>query len=288
VATERLDVLVKLVRLLAHLAISPQIGERIAVAPEAASLLRLLQAHRVDGDDELQLNVVSAVTNLSYYVVEGSQLLASHEALCIALVPALTVPHPEGQVEAARALGNLSRLGDARQTICRVRVHEALLLLLDHSSSHVAEAACGALINLAADPPTRTALLEVGAPAKLAALLLWLLSSPAPPPGQSEQLVSDIGAALLAAKTLCNLCCGCSANPLDARLTCELETRLADPMPASWHSEAGSALIAEWPQAASLLLQLVARLPAADEGAFADGEEYEAAPLDEYEELPLK
>jgi hypothetical protein len=298
-------VLVKLVRLIAHLAISPHIGERIATAPASLALLRLLQGTRVTGDDELHLNVVSAVTNLSYYLVDGSLLLRSHEMLCMALVPALTFPNAEGQVEAARALGNLSRLPEARHTICRVRVHEALLLLLDHSSSHVAEAACGALINLAADPPMRAALIEVGGAAKLAGLLLYLLS-PAPPvpagvdeAAAAEAIASDVGAALLAAKTLCNLCCGVSVNPLDTTLTCELRARLVEPRPAAWRLAADSApLLAEWPQAAALLLELVGRLPTADdgadgafgeEGAFADeGDEYEAALVDEYEMLPVR
>ena len=43
-AVDRIDVLVKLIRLLAHLSISPKIGEAIASAPEVASLLHVLQA----------------------------------------------------------------------------------------------------------------------------------------------------------------------------------------------------------------------------------------------------
>ena len=41
-------------------------------------------------------------------------------------------------------------------------MHEALLLLLDHSDSALLEAACGVLINLAADPPHAAALLSCG------------------------------------------------------------------------------------------------------------------------------
>ena len=43
---------------------------------------RFVQAFSMEGQEELQLNAVSAVTNLSYYVVEGSALLQSHGALC--------------------------------------------------------------------------------------------------------------------------------------------------------------------------------------------------------------
>lgn len=288
-AAERVDVLVKLVRLLAHLAITPEIGEAIAVAAESVGLLRVLQTYSMEREEELELNVVSAITNLSYYLVDGSQLLANHEELAIALVPVLTFPNPEGMVEAARALGNLSRLAEARQTLCRVRVHEALLLLLDHTSSQVSEAACGALINLAADPETRQVLLENGAAIRLADLLLTLLSPPAPGEAGGEPAPSDVGAALLSAKTLCNLCCGCATNPLDAALTAELEQRLSGgASPPAWrglvHESDVASLLSEWPQAATLLLQLLGRLPAADEPNFAEDEEYEESPL---EELPM-
>lgn len=285
---ERIDVLVKLVRLLAHLAITPSIGEAIAVSSESIVLLRLLQAISMDKEEELELNVVSAITNLSYYIIDGSHLLQCHQELAAALVPVLTFPNPEGMVEAARALGNLSRLPEARRAICSVRVHEALVLLLDHSMCAVSEAACGALINLAADPETRAVLLDCGAASRLADLLLTLLSPPVAASGAPpEPTPADVGAALLATKTLCNLCCGCSTNPLDGGLTTELEQRLnGGAVPSSWRSLSHdvSGVLAEWPQAATLLLGLLARLPAGEQPSFGDDDEYEESPL---EELPI-
>ena len=109
---ERVDVLVKLIRLIAHLAISPEIGEQIASAPESLALLRVLEACSMEAQEELQLNAASAVTNLTYYMPEASQLLTSHAQLCQALVPVLVFPNAEGMIEAARALGNLSRRAD--------------------------------------------------------------------------------------------------------------------------------------------------------------------------------
>ena len=100
-------------------------------------------------------------------------------------------------------------------------MHEALLLLLDHASSHVSEAACGALINLAADAHTRAPLLGVGAAPRLASLLLAMLS-PSLSPSSAEVSTSELGASLLAAKTLCNLCSGCAVNPLGVPLTTPL------------------------------------------------------------------
>ena len=299
-ATDIVDVLVKLIRLVAHLGISPHIGEQIVTRPQALALLKVLHSYSMEQHEELQLNAISAVTNLSYYLVEGSVLLSSHEALCRALIPVLVFPNTEGMVEASRALGNLSRLQDARATICQVRAHEALLMLLDHSSSMVAEGACGALINLAADADTREQLLQAGAAPKLADLLLTLLSPAAPSEGAGghagapaqvpSTLRSDIGAALLAAKTLCNLCCMCTVSPLPADLAVALEERLAHgAVPPAWKSAAAEtmAMLGEWPQATSLLLQLLSRLPAADLPSYgAEDGEYECEEPD-LEELPM-
>lgn len=301
-SAEHVDVLVKLIRLIAHLAISPSIGERIALAPQSLCLLSVLERGRMERHEELLLNATSAVTNLTYYMAEGSVLLRSHTRLCEALVPVLVFPNAEGMIEAARALGNLSRLADARKTICASRVHEALLLLLDHTSSQVAEAACGALINLAADPSTRERLAEAHAAPRLAELLLALLtpriaggdrgggSGGRVPPAQR----SDVGAALLAIKTIVNLCCACEVCPLDARLVLAIEQRLregsggeesgADEVVQSWRSLGDAQdMMAEWPQATRLLLGLLQRLPAADIRDFnlEEDEEYEESPLEE-------
>ena len=296
---ESIDVLVKLIRLLAHLAISPHIGEQIATYPQSLALLRVLTSFSMERHEELQLNAISCVTNLSYYLVDGSVLLESHEALCTALIPVLVFPNTEGMIEAARALGNLSRLEGARATICKVRVHEALLLLLDHTSSQVAEGACGALINLAADAHTREKLLEAGAAPHLADLLLSLLTPMArptdgggAPAAPSSTLRSDIGAALLATKTLCNLCCLCTVSPLPADLAVALEQQLSEGKgtpPAEWQSAGADVadMLAEWPQATSLLLSLLSRLPASDLPSYgADDGEYEYEE-DDLEELPV-
>lgn len=316
---ERVDVLVKLIRLIAHLAISPAIGEQIATSPSSLALLKVLQVGRMEVHEELLLNAASAVTNLTYYMPDSSALLRSHAQLCQVLVPVLVFPNAEGMIEAARALGNLSRLAEARVTLCAARVHEALLLLLDHTSSQVAEAACGALINLAADPATRELLTACHAAPRLADLLLTLLSPPvgrgaaeggaadggagggaratAPPPPQR----SDVGAALLATKTIVNLCCACEVCPLDAALVVAVEERLRESsgegaghesgdgggggeVVRSWRSlpEAAEMLV-EWPQATRLLLGLLQRLPASDIAPFSleDEDEYEESPLEE-------
>lgn len=88
----------------------------------------------------------------------------------------LLLPNPEAVTEAARALGNCSRDRAVRDAIVDQRVHEALLLLLGHSSDAVLLAVCGVLINLAADSTHRAALDSLGALGTLAELLTHALA----------------------------------------------------------------------------------------------------------------
>lgn len=285
---ERVEVLVKLVRLLAHLAISPEAGLAIAATPEALALLELLEALQQEGGsvpgegspdgargeasalvrEELLLNTVSAITNLSYYRHSDNQLLQSQEQLCRLLVPVLMHPNEEGQVEAARALGNLSRLPEARLTIVERRVHEALLLLLEHPSPLVPEAVCGALINLAADGACRAPLLAAGAAERLAEALRSLLAHAAQGSRPAE------AATVLAGKTLCNLLCAgegeCPLGRSRARLLEAIASEEANEALAAGWDDAEARR--EWPQVACLLAQLIgSRPPAAHDDGLHNG-----------------
>lgn len=53
------------------------------------------------------------------------------------VTPLLLCDNEEAVVEAARAFGNFSRTADARTYMVGARVLEALVLLLDHSSTEV-------------------------------------------------------------------------------------------------------------------------------------------------------
>ena len=62
----------KLVRLLAHLAISSEVGPEMGKCPHVASLLQLLETVSIQASEELILNTVSLVTNLTYYTNSSS------------------------------------------------------------------------------------------------------------------------------------------------------------------------------------------------------------------------
>jgi hypothetical protein len=103
------DTLVKLVRLLAHLAISPEVGPEMAKSSKVEAVLRLLEHVPMHASEELILNTVSLVTNLTYYTLSESVLWARRLELLPLLAEMLFVENQEAVLEAARAFGNLSR-----------------------------------------------------------------------------------------------------------------------------------------------------------------------------------
>ena len=117
------DCCVKLLRLMANLAIHPEVGPRLASQAAAlSSLLALLRNHSYAESEELVLNCVCALTNLSFYQGEDNLVLCSApEALLCHVTPLLMCDNEEAAVEAARAYGNFSRVANAREYMQEVR-----------------------------------------------------------------------------------------------------------------------------------------------------------------------
>lgn len=171
------EVLVKLVRLLANIAISASAGAILAASSAAVNpLMDMLGAKRIGECEELVLNVVAATTNLLFYDVPSNLLFQDEnkQLLCRLFRPLLLESYnTEALVETARALGNLSRHDDeTRACIAGLRLDEILVILLDHDNRDLVFYVCGALVNLAADPEC-TVRLVAACPAvqKLAQLL---------------------------------------------------------------------------------------------------------------------
>mmetsp|Transcript_104392 Transcript_104392/g.225237 ORF Transcript_104392/g.225237 Transcript_104392/m.225237 type:complete len:884 (-) Transcript_104392:18-2669(-) len=157
-------VLVKLVRLLANIAISATAGSTLAASSAAVDpLLDMLGAKRIGDSEELVLNVVAAVTNLLFYDVPSNLLFQpdNKQLLCRLFRPLLLESYNvEALIETARALGNLSRHPDARQCMATLRIDEILVILLDHDDRDLVFYVCGALVNLGADPDCTARLVD--------------------------------------------------------------------------------------------------------------------------------
>jgi len=119
------EVLVKLSRLLANIAISSTAGSTLASSSAVVDpLLDILGAKRISDSEELVLNVVAAITNLLFYDVPSNLLFQedSKQVLCRLFRPLLLESYNvEALVETARALGNLSRHADARRCMASLQ-----------------------------------------------------------------------------------------------------------------------------------------------------------------------
>jgi hypothetical protein len=191
-------VLVKLVRLVANVTISAPVGVALASMPGVVdSLLDVLGSKQMAKSEELVLSATAAVTNLLFYDSSANLLSTpeNRQLLCRLLRPMLLESYNvEALVEAARALGNLTRHEDARHLITELRIDEVLCILLAHGDRDLVFYCCGALVNLAANSTDGRRLCDVcGLRPKLAALLGDI-------PAEDEELF------LVAVKVLANLC----------------------------------------------------------------------------------
>jgi hypothetical protein len=222
---ELCDATVKLLRLFANLSINESIGFALAKRRDSAKvlplpvvpltslcfpqmLLELLTCSEIGGDhEELQLNVVAACTNLTFYSCRGvssppssslssgtpqtvipdneapmsprviqpsftQDATADLQSLATRLSNYLFHENNEVVLEAARALGNLTRCDAVIHSLCSTRAIEALVLLLNHSDTAILLAVTGALVNVSANIISTTALSESEKPVvSLAAVL---------------------------------------------------------------------------------------------------------------------
>jgi len=162
------EVLVKLLRLLANLAMHPDTGPVVAAhSGVATSLAALLQRHNLADAEELLLNAVSLLTNVSFYSTDTNAVLHGPNGTAGAIfakellkhvTPLLLCDNEEAVVEAARVYGNFSRIPEICEFMLETRVVEALTLLLDHPNLEVLYAVAGSLVNLTTDPRYRDAL----------------------------------------------------------------------------------------------------------------------------------
>ncbi|KAJ9447759.1 hypothetical protein DIPPA_30883 [Diplonema papillatum] len=153
------DRLVKATRVVANLAISPALGPLLAEDERlVGALMRLVQTKNVNRSEELVLNAVCCITNMSYYThADGkpsfvNQVLVNQVEIADAIAMLLMHDHADAVVEVARAFGNFSRSNEMRLWMMETRIDEACAILVDHSDHRVVVAVCGILLNFSADP----------------------------------------------------------------------------------------------------------------------------------------
>lgn len=152
IGKEMEDLLTKVIRVISNVALDVDRGKFMATSKEVSVLIELFERKDIESCEELVLNIVRCITNLSYYGctsnTERTFLFKDHLRIAKRFAALLLHDHPDMVLESARAFGNLSRNEAVRQWIHDNRVDEILFVLLDHSHPEIVEAACGTLINL--------------------------------------------------------------------------------------------------------------------------------------------
>ncbi|XP_021061318.1 armadillo repeat-containing protein 2 [Mus pahari] len=162
------DVLVKLTRVLANIAIHPRIGPVLAANPRVVGLLLTTLESKSLGDcEELVINTTAAINNLSFYQVKSSVL--QHRKLYVAelLLRLLVSNNMERVLEAVRVFGNLSQDHDVCNFLMQKNVHKFMIALLEAKHQDICFSACGVLLNLTVDKEKRAILKEGGGIKKL-------------------------------------------------------------------------------------------------------------------------
>ncbi|KND01582.1 uncharacterized protein SPPG_03380 [Spizellomyces punctatus DAOM BR117] len=148
------EVLIKLIRLLANIAIDPVGGQRIVEMIEIEALVDLLGHKPVTDHEELVLNIVGALANFSFYQEVNNYVISRKVEIAKYMINLLLHNNPEAVVEALRILANLSHYSDVRSVMAKQRGTEILTILLDHANRSVLYQTCGVLINVVSPSTT--------------------------------------------------------------------------------------------------------------------------------------
>ncbi|KFO28656.1 Armadillo repeat-containing protein 2 [Fukomys damarensis] len=168
--SEAEDVLIKLTRVLANIAIHPRVGPALAAELNPSLLGPLTsssESKTLDDCEELVINTTATINNLSFYQVKNS--IIQDKKLCIAelLLKLLVSKNMDGILEAVRVFGNLSQDHDICNFIVQNNVHKFMIALLDAKHQDLCFSACGVLLNLTVDKDKRIVLKEGGGIKKL-------------------------------------------------------------------------------------------------------------------------
>ncbi|XP_017784386.1 PREDICTED: armadillo repeat-containing protein 2 isoform X2 [Nicrophorus vespilloides] len=163
-ATE--DVMIKIIRIVANMAINPDIGKAMNEnfgAQFIDEFIKVLISNPFKKNEELVLSVLSTLNNLSfYYSAELNEDIFHVKQINIieAISEYTCCESKECLIEAMRILGNLSRSKITRSFISETNIFSTLISMLDSGDLSLLKTTVGVFVNLMADQKNRKLLLE--------------------------------------------------------------------------------------------------------------------------------
>lgn len=154
------DVLVKVVRVIANISINETVGLNIAASNACVELLiKILDYKDIDKSEELVLNTVACINNLSFVNCKSSAITSHQIQLAECLMKLILAESMmKSIVEVSRVFGNLTRQKQVRDYLHQHKVDVLLITLLDSGDKEIVYIACGVLINFMVDEEKRTVL----------------------------------------------------------------------------------------------------------------------------------
>jgi len=248
------DVLTKVIRVLANLAIDETVGPAIAVHGCISRIVDILDRRRIDSSEELVLNAVSAVTNISFYETEGNVILQTQDKIAVRLQPLLLHENDEAVIESVRAYGNFSRAAESRTKMVESHVDEVMIMLLDHGNPEVVYSVCGVLMNMVADSNLKDVLSRMDGVNRLIKVVV-------------RSGVTDVSLSVIACRALFNYCLDADEEPLDETQAEELHRVLQQMLRTNEEEGVDHAQWPELDEVANKLLVYLSDLEAEGEEA---------------------
>ncbi|KAJ3318259.1 Armadillo repeat-containing protein 2 [Blyttiomyces sp. JEL0837] len=149
---EDVEVLVKLIRLLANISIDPKAGDTLVEMMELEALVDLLYFIKITtpSHEELCLNIISALANFTYYIKPENCVWRRREEI-LSLLPSYLTYHqnPESILESTRLLSNLLQDPSLKPIINQNHVTSLLVTLLNEIEDRsILLNVCGCFVNL--------------------------------------------------------------------------------------------------------------------------------------------
>ncbi|XP_046392648.1 armadillo repeat-containing protein 2 isoform X2 [Ischnura elegans] len=165
------DVLIKVVRVIANMSISPVVGMNIVGVDKNEgdgepcgnilnALLSILRSNGIMNTSELVLTLLAALNNLTFWALgmENEEFSKRQIEVAEVLHTFMAEEHKETLTEAVRVFGNLSHSKEVREYIVENGIFEKLLQLLQNPSELSKDmliASVGILVNMMSDPDKR-------------------------------------------------------------------------------------------------------------------------------------